>query len=89
MTAGTPPMTPATATGPSDKQGGGFSWAALFFLGPAGLLLIVFLAYPTLYTLALSFNRGRNGQFSNWVGLDNWIRLFTQDPNFLKLGFPP
>lgn len=89
MTAGTPPMTPATATGPSDKRGGGFSWAALFFLGPAGLLLIVFLAYPTLYTLALSFNRGRNGQFSNWVGLDNWIRLFTQDPNFLKLGFPP
>lgn len=89
MAAGTPPMTPATATGPSDKRGGGFSWAALFFLGPAGLLLIVFLAYPTLYTLALSFNRGRNGQFSNWVGLDNWIRLFTQDPNFLKLGFPP
>jgi len=82
-------MTPTTATGPSDKHGGGFSWAALFFLGPAGLLLIVFLAYPTLYTLALSFNRGRNGQFSNWVGLDNWIRLFTQDPNFLKLGFPP
>lgn len=89
MTAGMPPMTPTTATGPSDKHGGGFSWAALFFLGPAGLLLIVFLAYPTLYTLALSFNRGRNGQFSNWVGLDNWIRLFTQDPNFLKLGFPP
>src|SRR5690606_13652322 len=29
------------------------------------------------------------GEFSNWVGLDNWIRLFTQDPDFLRLGFPP
>lgn len=69
--------------------GGGFSWAAAFFLAPAALLLGVFLVYPTVYTLFLSFNRGRGGEFSEWVGLDNWIRLFTNDPNFLRLGFPP
>jgi alpha-glucoside transport system permease protein len=88
MTAETPPVavsTPAT----SSKGGGGFSWAALFFLAPAALLLVVFLVYPAVYTIALSFNRGRRGEFTEWVGLDNWIRLFTQDPNFLRLGFPP
>lgn len=69
--------------------GEGFSWAAVFFLGPAALLLLAFLLYPTVYTFFLSFNRGRAGEFSEWVGLNNWIRLFTEDPNFLRLGFPP
>jgi len=53
------------------------------------VLLLAFLAYPAVYTLALSFNRGRGGGFSNWVGFDNWMRLFTNDPKFLRLGFPP
>jgi alpha-glucoside transport system permease protein len=61
----------------------------LFFLGPAVFLLSAFLLFPFVYTLLLSFNRGRNGEFSEWVGLDNWIRLFTEDPDFLKLGIPP
>jgi alpha-glucoside transport system permease protein len=86
MTAASPAApTPAA----KHQGGGGFPFAALLFLGPAALLLIVFLVYPTVYTFFLSFNRGRGGEFSNWVGLDNWIRLFTQDPNFLRLGFPP
>ena len=68
---------------------GGFSWAAVLFLGPAAVLLLAFLLYPAVYTFFLSFNRGRAGEFSEWVGLDNWIRLFTADPNFLKLGIPP
>jgi len=87
MAVANPPV--ETTTAAAKKPGGGFSWAALFFLGPAGLLLIAFLVFPAVYTLALSFNRGRNGEFSNWVGLDNFIRLFTQDANFLRLGFPP
>lgn len=87
MTAASPPVTKPASEG--KIWGGRFSWAALIFLGPAALLLIVFLVFPTIYTIALSFNRGRNGEFSEWVGLANWIRLFTQDPNFLRLGFPP
>ena len=82
-------VTASSGAGTSKKPGGGFSWAALFFLGPAALLLAVFLVYPTIYTLFLSFNRGRAGAFSEWVGFDNWVRLFTADPNFLRLGFPP
>ena len=86
MTAASPAAPAPAAKSPG---GGGFPLAALFFLGPAALLLIVFLVYPTIYTFFLSFNRGRGGEFSEWVGADNWIRLFTQDPNFLRLGFPP
>src|SRR5438876_8389492 len=63
--------------------------AAILFLAPAGILLVVFLLYPAIYTVLLSFNRGRNGVFGEWVGLDNYIRLFS-DPDFLNLGtFPP
>ena len=88
MTAESPPAA-AAASRESTKKGGGFNWSGLLFLGPAALLLIVFLVFPMVNTTALSFNRGRGGEFSNWVGLDNWIRLFTEDPNFLRLGFPP
>jgi alpha-glucoside transport system permease protein len=67
----------------------GPNWAVAIFLLPALLLLVVFLVYPAIYTVLLSFNRGRNGLFNEWVGLDNYTRLFT-DPNFLNLAtFPP
>src|SRR2546425_7648409 len=63
--------------------------AALLFLLPAAVFLIVFLLSPSLYTVRLSFNRGRNGVFDEWVGLDNYVRLFT-DPDFINLSsFPP
>ncbi|HEX2884120.1 MAG TPA: sugar ABC transporter permease [Candidatus Limnocylindria bacterium] len=82
---------PAVATAPkADREpGAGFNWAAVLFMAPAALFLAVFLAFPAVYTVALSFNRARRGEFTEWVGLDNWIRLFTEDPNFLRLGFPP
>jgi alpha-glucoside transport system permease protein len=89
MAVANPPAETTEAVASGKKPGGGFGWAALFFMSPAALLLLVFLVFPTFYTLALSFNRGRAGEFSNWVGLDNYIRLFTNDPNFLRLGFPP
>src|SRR5207249_3249989 len=58
--------------------------AALLFLLPAAILLVVFLLYPSVYTVLLSFNRGRNGVFEQWVGFDNYVRLFT-DPDFINL----
>ena len=89
MTAESPPADTALETGRTSTPGGGFNWAAVLFLGPAALLLTAFLIYPTVYTFFLSFNRGRGGEFSEWVGFDNWVNLFTADPNFLRLGFPP
>jgi len=73
------------ARGPESPRWG----VTLLFLAPAGLLLLVFLVYPALYTVLLSFNRGRNGIFEKWVGLDNYTRLFA-DPDFINLStFPP
>src|SRR5437899_4980748 len=63
--------------------------AALLFLLPAAVFLIVFLLTPAIYTVLLSFNRGRNGVFDEWVGFDNYVRLFS-DPDFINLStFPP
>jgi alpha-glucoside transport system permease protein len=73
------------ARGPESPRWG----TTILFLAPAGLLLLVFLIYPALYTVVLSFNRGRNGIFEQWVGLDNYTRLFA-DADFLDLStFPP
>jgi alpha-glucoside transport system permease protein len=64
--------------------------AALLFAAPAAIFLIIFLVYPTIYTIGLAFNRGRQGQFTQWVGLDNFTQLFTNDKNFIDLStFPP
>jgi alpha-glucoside transport system permease protein len=73
------------ARGPESPKWG----TTILFLAPAGLLLLVFLIYPAIYTLLLSFNRGRNGIFNEWVGLDNYARLFA-DQDFLNFStFPP
>jgi alpha-glucoside transport system permease protein len=73
------------ARGPEAPQWG----SAILFLLPAALLLTIFLLYPAIYTVLLSFNRGRGGVFDEWVGLDNYTRLFS-DPDFINLGtFPP
>ncbi len=89
MGVATPPAAAAPQPSEAKVAGGGFSWAATLFMAPATFLLAVFLIFPAFYTLFLSFNRGRGGQFTEWVGIDNFLRLFTQDPNFLRLGFPP
>lgn len=79
-------MSQATAgTAVARRQGGlsrlmgGWSLMSSLFLAPALLLLAVFLLYPTISTIVLSFERG----------LENYIQLLTRDPRFLSLGFPP
>jgi len=83
--------TPATFPEGAPKTGEKNNWRGFFiFFGPAAILLLVFLVFPTIYTIVLSFHRGRRGEFTNWVGLDNYITLFTKDPNFINLStFPP
>jgi alpha-glucoside transport system permease protein len=44
------------------------------FIGPALLLLGVYLVYPTIYTILISFQDARS---VNWVGLDNFRFIFT------------
>src|SRR5215207_2149137 len=55
------------------------------FALPAILLLIAFLIYPTIRTVQLSFtNSGLLGG-GEYVGLDNYVRLFTNDKAFFNI----
>jgi alpha-glucoside transport system permease protein len=70
---------------------GGRRWdpAALVFLGLPALFLAIFLVIPTIYTFLLSFNRGRRGEFTEWVGLTNYQQLLA-DKSFINFStFPP
>jgi len=80
-------MSTAPATASTSETAGskpprflrGFSAAALIFVAPAVLLLAVFMVYPAIQTIVLSFEDG-GGQY---------VRLLTNDPRFLNLSFPP
>jgi len=60
------------------------------FAAPAAVLIAVLIVYPTLWTIRLSFYGGQGFNFTNFVGLDNFVRLLTSDQLFLDLSkFPP
>jgi alpha-glucoside transport system permease protein len=63
---------------PADAEPGFFQryGVALIFLGPTLVLLGVWVVYPTIRTIIRSFY-GRDG--SEFVGLDNYETLFTDD----------
>src|SRR5262249_24401408 len=65
--------------------------AFVLFLSPALLVLAIFLVYPAYYTIRLSFYQSNFlFNFTDWVGLDNYKNLLTNDPDFLDLHtFPP
>ncbi len=59
-------------------------------MAPAALLIAVLIIYPTFWTVRLSLYGGQGFNFTNFVGLQNFVRLLTDDPNFLDLSqFPP
>ena len=60
------------------------------FVAPALFLLLVFLVYPTLWTIRLSLYGGPGFVPTRFVGLDNFVTMFTQDTSFFNIGtFPP
>ena len=63
----------------------------LLFLAPALLVLGIFLVYPAYYTIRLSFYESDFlFKFTDWVGVDNYKNLLTNDPDFIDLShFPP
>lgn len=76
--------TPTTSTtdatrSQSPKFLGGVSPTALIFIGPAVILLAVFMVFPAIRTVILSFENG----------LGNYIQLLTADPRFIRFSFPP
>ncbi|MDZ8170549.1 carbohydrate ABC transporter permease [Microbacterium xanthum] len=57
----------------------GYGFLLPWLIGFFGLTII-----PMVYSLYLSFTRYNIFQPPRWVGLDNYIRLFTNDPQFIQ-----
>ena len=56
-------------------------WAYVFLL-PWIIGLVVFIVGPILFSLGLSFFNYTLGREATFIGLDNWIKAFTQDELF-------
>ncbi|MFV0285324.1 MAG: carbohydrate ABC transporter permease [Demequina sp.] len=57
----------------------GYGFLTPWLIGFFGLTL-----GPMLYSLYLSFTQYNLFQPPQWIGLDNYVRLFTEDPNFTQ-----
>lgn len=57
-------------------------WGYIFF-APFGLLYAVFFLFPTCYSFVISMFRYKVGADRTFIGLENYIYLFTDDPYFL------
>jgi alpha-glucoside transport system permease protein len=66
-------------------------WQGLAFILPAVAVLGLFVVYPLVYTIVLSFgDTNAKLQIVEWVGFDNYTTLFTEDKEFLDLeSLPP
>ncbi|MEV4118757.1 sugar ABC transporter permease [Micromonospora sp. NPDC049645] len=77
------PKTTPPARGRRRPSPLGSKWTPYLFLAPAALFILVFQAVPLVQEVYLSFTRTRllNPTRSEWVGLDNFNRIFG-DPEF-------
>ncbi|OYN94638.1 carbohydrate ABC transporter membrane protein 1 (CUT1 family) [Propionibacteriaceae bacterium ES.041] len=66
----------------NDRRGFGYQWQARAFAGPAIVLTIVLLYLPFLWTAWLSFTEFNGFGSPEWVGLDNYVTMFS-DPGIL------
>jgi multiple sugar transport system permease protein len=89
VTAGTtapvaPPVQQAPPSGSGPSRRTREALAAYGFLSPwiVGMLLLTI--GPMVYSLYLSFTRYNLMTPAQWVGLDNYVRMFTADPRYLS-----
>ncbi|MBI3961712.1 MAG: sugar ABC transporter permease [Deinococcus sp.] len=62
-------------------------WA---FILPAAVLLAVYLLYPTVLTIRMSLDTGQGFRLSEFIGLRNFVNLFTKDRFFFDVSrWPP
>jgi multiple sugar transport system permease protein len=64
------------------RSPGASPWWALVFVGPTALGIAVFYLWPTVRTLIISFTKSGPFGSSEWVGIENYTRLF-QDPELI------
>lgn len=80
--AGRAPEAPSSGARRRRRTPGASPWWALVFLGPTALGLAVFYLWPTVRTLIISFTKSGPFGGSEWIGFENYVRLF-QDPELL------
>ncbi|WP_420114321.1 carbohydrate ABC transporter permease [Pseudactinotalea sp.] len=68
---------------PNRKPKNSFALASAGFVAPAVLLAAVVLYLPFLYTTYISFTEYNGLGDPEWVGLDNYVRMFS-DPGLLN-----
>ena len=59
-------------------------WTGFFYILPWLIGFAVFQLYPFLASLFYSFTKYSFGKAPEFIGLDNYIRLFTRDKQFLS-----
>jgi alpha-glucoside transport system permease protein len=85
----TEPAAPVAGGAPSRPKGRG-RWKPWLWVGPALLLLTIFLVWPVIRTIWISFYEGSVIKPTReFVGLDNYVELFTKDPAFINWSWPP
>ncbi len=57
-------------------------WMGYLFTSPWILGFLFFIVFPLVTSLYLSFTRYDILSAPRWIGLQNWVRMFTQDPRF-------
>jgi alpha-glucoside transport system permease protein len=72
---------PARSTGRHWRQ-----WSGALYVVPTVALLAMFLVYPIVSTIRLSLDTGIFLQLRKFVGLDNFVDLFTKDRLFFSIG---
>ncbi|MCT2225693.1 carbohydrate ABC transporter permease [Microbacterium paraoxydans] len=80
--AGRTPEAPPSGGRRRRRTPGASPWWALVFLGPTALGLAVFYLWPTVRTLIISFTKSGPFGGAEWIGFENYVRLF-QDPELL------
>ncbi|MFK3676878.1 carbohydrate ABC transporter permease [Microbacterium sp. NPDC090218] len=76
------PEAPSPGVRRRRRSPGASPWWALVFLGPTALGIAVFYLWPTVRTLIISFTKSGPFGGSEWVGIENYTRLF-QDPELI------
>lgn len=58
--------------------------AGWLFISPVVLGLLIWTTLPVLASLYLSFTNYRLLEAAKWTGLNNYVRMFTRDPDFYQ-----
>lgn len=73
-----------TATKPRRRRYTRRDYQAFWYIAPWLIGFLVLQLYPFITSLVYSFTNYRLGSTIKFVGLDNYIRLFTRDADFMK-----